>query len=154
MPFDSFYDLIVEPYAHHFRTARILISEPSLSDFHIARILTASNNLTSLMLYHANFQNPFMLTSWKFPEGSKEEAEAMDQTNQAIISSMTIGSLNSIGIYSQEIIIGNYWRRYKMPSAALFSLFSMIADSANANASLKHLEIVLPTMPNPTYDLI
>jgi hypothetical protein len=154
MEFDDMYDLIIKPYAHHFRTARILLSEPSLSDRNVAQILTASMNLTSLMLYHAHFQNLFMSTTWKFPAGSKEEVEAMAQTNQAIVSALATSSLTSVGIYAHDIVTASFWRRQREPSRALFSLFDMIAENVEATMSLKQLDVVLSAIPEVKYDSI
>lgn len=152
--FDEFYDLIVKPHGRLFKTARILISEPSLSDSRVASILRDLKNITSLMLYHANFGKPFALNLGELPEESTEGDGLMGQTNREIVNSMATGFLASLGVYSHDIIVSKYWRDYKRPKIDFFMLFTAISENPDAVKSLKHLDLVIHGTPQWAYDII
>jgi hypothetical protein len=150
MPFDDFYGLIVEPYAKQFRTLRILLAAAPLSDANMARILMTCKDVTTLMLYHENFQHSLYLPLWHGKDHSRD-SDWMDETSKAIVTSLESFGLVSLGIYSLDTTQGNYLGHSQMPDRAIADLFYRISSNQYAYYCLLHLDIALWAMQADTY---
>lgn len=152
--FEELYELILRPYAQYVKTIRFSFGTNSMSDDNVATILTMTTNVTSILLYHLDFDPRFQQLEEQ--EGLNKGSQKLDWmhfTNLAIIKLLEEYSLNSVGIYSERIITRNR-TRVDLRSTGPISLLNMITASPVACISLKRLDIALYTIPVETYDFL
>jgi hypothetical protein len=141
---DEFFEGVVKPYAVHAKTVRLLFLGNALSDEQIAKILFLATNVTELLLYYGS--------SVSIPRPSDFQMGVMPETSSAIIQLLEQGSLKSLGIYDEGIILGSWWFRTKTYYKT-DSLLSQIVTSSTAK-SLQCLDIALYSIPAEFYDYI
>lgn len=145
MPFEEFYDLILVPYAQYAKTVRLSLDTEDtvpLSDDEAAKILMKATNMTELLIHHSHF----------IP--TKDQGlDWMQSINRAIVHSLEHGNLEAVGIYSNEIVSGSWWRQQNT-SIGTDALLSRIALNPAASASLKRLDLAIYSMSEDTWDRV